>query len=313
MALGTQLTHLLDDVGARGIEDELVSGGGVGDHVGLLVLREGVVPLGRSGGSPHAGTQIVDAGVVPGLTDLLRALGALEAEDVVTDVGTADRCGGHVVLDVRVRRDDLVDEADLARRDERSVDVVHLGTVGGDDLVGVHVLLLLPAAVVADAVIEPVGHRVDGVVEVVAGLVVVHGVLLGDLDVDGLVVDELGVVGTAQVDGGLLPRLARHELDVGLGQGVQSVGHIPTHEGQALVLAGDLILVVDAAAVMLFHDYCPSCGHVYYAGVHIYTIGHTIHTYTYHYAYIYMVYPQCTYTHMCVCGMYVPMYVGCMQ
>ena len=76
---------------------------------------------------------------------------------------------------------------------------VHVALLGG---VGIAVLALLPAAVVADALIEPVLDGEDGVVEVVAGLVAVHGVvLLGDGG---------GQEGVGQTDG--LARLEQVEV-----------------------------------------------------------------------------------------------------
>lgn len=360
---------------------------------GVLVehLGEAAVVLLGGGGSTQADADEVDR-VEPVLTDLLGAGGALGVAGVLGQVTLQlGPALGEVVLDA------LVVDADLAGRDERSVDVVHLGTVGGDGLVGVHgvllgdvvvlgehdlvvvhaaVLVLVDEADGADVVgitVEldvlvrrldatalllrlldgdvvhvgvlsirelihvllqaHVGVRVVRVVEAVRegdhglgdlvldlrvdlegigqillvdvhvhlcavllrpeeldgthGPVValaadhadqwqvgagvdetdvgdVHVVLLDvvDLDVElvgdavrqvqSLALAEHAVVLGAQVDDVLRPGEASGDLHVRLGQGIQSVGHVPTDVGQAVVLTRDGLLV-RAGADVLFH------------------------------------------------------------
>lgn len=171
-ALGREVLGTGDDGLTTGVEDGLVTCGR-----DVVVVQRGLVEdpgetavLLGGGGSTQAGADELDR-VVPVLTDLLGAGGALgvagELGQVTLQLGPAL---GEVVLDA------LVVDAHFARRDERSVDVVHLGAVGGDGLVGVHVVLLgrgghlVPVGDVLAVQIQVVGAGVVGCDDLAVGV-----------------------------------------------------------------------------------------------------------------------------------------------
>lgn len=234
----TQLLGLGEDHSLGGVVEEAQVAVGqhglTGEHVGLVDTLDGR----RS--STHAGTHISDVGMVPG-ADFLRALDALDP--LVTAVRrTSDGAVGQVVLHELVVGDDGVDVHGvlLGRvvEAEQGVVVLAVGLAAADaagvvpqDLL-VFLLALGVTAVLQEehalitSVVDDVGLTLqlgDGDIEAVVtvvGIDDVHDGVLLDVDVDGLAVDELGVVGTAQVDGLLCPRGTGDDLHMGLGKGV---------------------------------------------------------------------------------------------
>lgn len=225
-ALGREILGTRDDGLTTGVEDGLVTSGR-----DVVVVQRGLVEdpgeLTQALGT-GAGTDELDR-VVPVLTDLLGAGGALGVAgalgQVTLQLGPAL---GEVVLDA------LVVDAHFARRDERSVDVVHLGTVGGDGLVGVH-----------DVLLGSVVLGVEG-----SPLAVEHGVELLHAEelVHGAPVLEADVTMTAHSSDGLVQRRDGLEREVH--------SHL-TEEGARRVhvdLRVDLDLVGDQETIHCLHD-----------------------------------------------------------